>query len=70
MKIATVCASCPDSHSDHISKFINFGAWVDEISKNVNEGAKYQTFLKNSIENFDQLLKWCDDDEMHLKKVR
>jgi hypothetical protein len=37
------------------------------VSKAIEEGVRVQKLFRE--ENWEQVLKWCEDDEMHLKKV-
>ncbi|KAM3140699.1 hypothetical protein pb186bvf_007297 [Paramecium bursaria] len=68
MKQPLICPLCPDAHYDHYSQLQPIQEWVNKTSKAIMEGNKFQKQIKETIQ-LDSVLKWCEDDEMHLRKV-
>lgn len=67
-KLPLVCPLCPDSHNEHYSNLVTISEWIQRISKAALDGSKIQKTIKET-NSIDSVLKWCEDDEMHLRKV-
>ncbi|CAK83287.1 unnamed protein product (macronuclear) [Paramecium tetraurelia] len=63
-----ICQMCPDSHSDHYSNIVQISEWLQKVAKTIQEGSKTLKQIRD-INQIDSVLKWCEDNEMHLKKV-
>lgn len=61
------CPACPEAHNDHFNSIIPFQEWINKVSKVLEDNNRVQRLFKE--DSWDQVLKWCEDDEMHLRKV-
>jgi hypothetical protein len=44
---------CPDNHAEHAQQLMNFGDWVQKVSKYVEDGSKHQDYLKEQLSDLD-----------------